>query len=161
MAIKGVSAATACLFPLTGGNFVSHRLTALFTQQWVPQPNEKSLIRIFNSVFIGDLSKVFKGIMQIKVIDKKEELQISRLYVFELLLFISVIITNDEDRNIFSQQIVSLAKQYTHINWKYDIMFEKKVVKECPFELEYKQAKDYKAKAGKKKEYDQSKQFSL
>ncbi|KAA6378544.1 MAG: hypothetical protein EZS28_025927, partial [Streblomastix strix] len=32
-AIKGVSAATVCLFPLTGGNRVSHRLTALFTQQ--------------------------------------------------------------------------------------------------------------------------------
>ncbi|KAA6361832.1 MAG: hypothetical protein EZS28_042641 [Streblomastix strix] len=36
-AIKGVSVATACLFPLSGGDRVSHRLTALFTQQWVPQ----------------------------------------------------------------------------------------------------------------------------
>ncbi|KAA6399634.1 MAG: hypothetical protein EZS28_004843 [Streblomastix strix] len=113
---------------------------------------------VFN---LRDLSKVFKGIMQIKVIDKIEELQISRLYVFELLLFISAIITNDEYRNIFSQQIVSLAKQHIHINWKYDIMFEKKVVKECPFELEYRQTKDDKAEAGKEKEYDQSKQFPL
>ncbi|KAA6375942.1 MAG: hypothetical protein EZS28_028531, partial [Streblomastix strix] len=68
-------------------------------------------------------------------------------------------LTNDEDRNIFSAQIVSLAKQYMQIYWNYDTMFEKKVVKGALVELEQTQNKD--DKAGKKKEDDQPKTLPL
>ncbi|KAA6382715.1 MAG: putative dynein heavy chain, partial [Streblomastix strix] len=204
-AVKGVSTVAACGPPGGGRNKVSQRLTALFTQLWVPQPNEKSLIRIFNSILMGyicalpfaggmkelaplivkasvdlyqfalaelrptpskshyvfnlrDLSKVFQGMMQVQVSGLKEEEQFARLWAHECLRIFSDRLTNDEDRNIFSQQIVSLAKQYMHINWNYEQMFEKKVVKGAPVELEQTQAKDDKSK---KKEDDQPKALPL
>ncbi|KAA6375581.1 MAG: hypothetical protein EZS28_028890 [Streblomastix strix] len=99
--------------------------------------------------------------MQVQVTGLKDEKQFSRLCAHECLRIFSDCLTNDKDRNIFSAQIVSLAKQYMQINWKYDVMFKKKVVKEDPFELEQRQAKEDKAKAGKKKECDQSKSLPL
>ncbi|KAA6375582.1 MAG: putative dynein heavy chain [Streblomastix strix] len=58
-AVKGVFTVAAC-GPTGGGrNKVSQRLTVLFTQLWVPQPNEKSFVRIFNSILMEYIYTAF------------------------------------------------------------------------------------------------------
>ncbi|KAA6356290.1 MAG: putative dynein heavy chain [Streblomastix strix] len=66
--IKGTSTIAACGPPGGGRNKVSERLTALFTQLRIPQPSEKSLFSIFNSILYGhvkqyDYQQVIKDVV--------------------------------------------------------------------------------------------------
>ncbi|KAA6386337.1 MAG: putative dynein heavy chain [Streblomastix strix] len=152
--VKEVSIVAACGFFGCGRNKVSQRLTVQFIQLFDPQPNEKYLVRIFNSILMRYICALpfAGGMKEIAPLIVKTSVD---LYQFSLAELIPI---SSYSHYVFNLR--DLSKVFQGI-MQYDIMFEKKVVKEGPFELEYRQAKDDKAKAGKKKQYDQSKQFPL
>jgi dynein heavy chain len=85
-----------------------------------PTPSKSHYI--FN---LRDLSKVFQGMMQVTPPSITEEDGFVRLWAHESLRVFADRLTNDEDRLIFTHQIVDLVKHYIRINWVHDEMFVK------------------------------------
>jgi dynein heavy chain len=54
--INGVTPIAACGPPGGGRNKITERLTSLFTQLRIPQPDEKSLFNIFSSIIVGHIT---------------------------------------------------------------------------------------------------------